>query len=59
MFFYDVPDDECFQVHAVSSDAKPPPPTCERLSPIGANSRATSKLSLDNILDAADQTTVF
>ena len=27
-----------------------PPPTSERLSPIGANSRATSKLSLD-ILD--------
>jgi len=39
------------QVHAVSSDTKLPPPTSERLSPIGANSRATSKLSLDKILD--------
>lgn len=40
------------QVHYPSlPDCKLPPPTSERLSPIGANSRATSKLSLDNIMD--------
>lgn len=42
------------QVHCAVSlppDCKLPPPSSERLSPIGANSRATSKLSLDNIID--------
>ena len=33
----------------VHAPCEPPPPTWERLSPIGANSRSTSKLSLDTL----------